>query len=123
MFLSAGYGHRCKFGKSHLDLGGTNHNLLDKEKFFANGPNLEKSYKNFLTTDLKLKLRKKQYDFSVLDEKLGPASIDEREWKRIDFKNKLVLAPLTTVGRFVFFADIAFVLLLHSYLTKKKCSK
>ena len=94
-----GFGHRCKFGKSHLDLGGTNHNLLDKEKFFANGPNLEKSYGNILTNDLKLKLRKKQYDFSALEEKLGPASIDEREWKRIDFRDKLILAPLTTVGR------------------------
>lgn len=95
-----GFGHRCKFGKSHIDLGGTNHNLLDKEKFFTNGPNLEKSYKNILSNDLKLKLRKKDYDFSSLEQKLGPASIDEREWKRIDFRGKLILAPLTTVGEF-----------------------
>lgn len=105
------FGITCRFGKNHL--GEDNKNL--------NPDNVERSGRQNLSYDLQVKLRKKTYDFSKSDnilkevekaihvEKLaGSVPDDEQvkvrleEKKKIDFSNKLVLSPLTTVGNLPF---------------------
>jgi tRNA-dihydrouridine synthase 3 len=96
-----GYGLRCKFAESHMDPE-THHNQLDESKFNEFGPKFAASYKNFLPFETKQSLRKKKYDFSALEQSAGPASMDERQWSSVDFRGKLYLAPLTTVGNLPF---------------------
>ena len=96
-----GYGLRCKFAPSHMHPD-THHNLLDESKFLKEGPKFNESYKNYLPNEVKFALRKKKYDFSALEETMGPASLEEKQWKKVDFAGKLYLAPLTTVGNLPF---------------------
>lgn len=108
------YGIMCRFSKNHLDE--NNKNL--------NPDNVEREGRPNLSHEMQMKLRKKTYDFSKSDNILkevdrqiqqekaakaaGSVPDDEQvklrleEKKKIDFANKLVLSPLTTVGNLPF---------------------
>lgn len=107
------YGITCRFGKCHIDSDNKNINLNK----------VERAERLHLPWELQNSLRKKSYDYSKAEkvikevEKLiqseknkpvGSAGDEEEvktrpeEKKRIDFSNKLVLSPLTTVGNLPF---------------------
>jgi tRNA-dihydrouridine synthase 3 len=106
------YGITCRFGKNHLSE--DNKNL--------NPSNVKRADRQNLPYELQQKLRKKCYDFSKSDQiikevekeiqeskkLLGSVPSEEQvkilpeEKKKIDFANKLVLSPLTTVGNLPF---------------------
>lgn len=136
------FGAACKFCVSHTY---TNldkkilFNLIDHRKWSLNhGRQAFKArYCNRIDTDLQKALRKKQYDFKIINDvmqalyqaDLGEEKVNETEKndsdqieekrigalvidnfpyardskrKTVDFKNKLYLAPLTTVGNLAF---------------------
>lgn len=107
------YGVTCRFATTHLDE--NLKNIQSNEQDNSTAERFDKFY------ELQAKLRKKTYDFSKASEilkdvetlmhkekLLGSASDDETiktrpaEKKKIDFRNKLVLSPLTTVGNLPF---------------------
>lgn len=106
------YGITCRFGKNHLTEDNINMNPL----------NVLRGDRQNLKYELQSTLRKKKYDFSKSDKimkevdkeilelkkSLGSVPSEEEvkirpeEKKKIDFANKLVLSPLTTVGNLPF---------------------
>ena len=113
-------GVTCRFGKNHIVDG--NRNKVDWDK--VKDVKLET---NHLDNELKNRLRKKDFDFTACDKMVDElfdaynknrsepeakkvkveetalnVSYSEKEKKKIDWKDKLYLAPLTTVGNLPF---------------------
>ena len=105
------YGINCRFGSSHVLIHTDNdvQSSGDKLRFELSGTKLEnKNYesldiKNHLSTDLQTHLRKRMYVFSRDDEDKRQGPVISSSTKRpIDWKKKIVVAPLTTVGNLPF---------------------
>lgn len=111
------FGVTCRFSKNHLTPDNINMN-------FDSEAAKERTIGSNMTNELQNLLRKKTYDFSLSNDalketidsitqkrqnkKLGMCEDEEMvairpvEKKKIDFRDKLVLAPLTTVGNLPF---------------------
>lgn len=105
-------GLTCRFGGEHITEQGRN--KIDVEKFNALNPTTV----NHLTQEVQGALRKRTYDFKLAETivnsvndavKTSGAVTDEdtiklqpKEKKIIDFRGKLFLSPLTTVGNLPF---------------------
>ena len=100
------YGPFCRFGSSHLD--SSFENVIDKKKYSVSGDNLSKSYKNNLPSNVQTELRKRTYNFddatAIINDIKNDVKIVTEPGikKKIDWSNKLYLAPLTTVGNLPF---------------------
>lgn len=110
-------GLTCRFGGAHITEDGKNKVDMEKyEKRLALGPTAT----NYLTQEVQVALRKRTYDFKIAETLLKNAKEDNvpetsgavtdedvikvqpREKKIIDFRGKLFLSPLTTVGNLPF---------------------
>ncbi|KAH9506059.1 tRNA-dihydrouridine(47) synthase [NAD(P)(+)]-like protein [Dermatophagoides farinae] len=102
----------CRFGSGHLRDG--RYNVIDEEKFER--ISREDRTLNFLTKDVQLQLRKRKYNFSDANQisqricsadnvRLAELKKESRSLplkRTVDFRGKLYLAPLTTVGNLPF---------------------
>jgi len=84
-------GLMCRFGSSHIDVD----QCLNMSRPDDEGGVLERTAINVLDKGVQSRLRKKQYDFNS-------AYIFDKEVKLVDFRNKVYVAPLTTVGNLPF---------------------
>jgi len=132
------FGVACLFSRQHMKCIEEQkkvYNLIDHRRWSLGGGResfIERT-KNRLVNNVQVKLRKKNYDFKIVDDimkrlykadvddeadqehqsdenyrRIGAALVDEftssRDFrvKKVDFKEKLYLAPLTTVGNLPF---------------------
>ena len=84
-------GLMCRFGSSHIDAD----QCLNMSRPDEQGGVVERTAINVLDKGVQSRLRKRQYDFNS-------AYIFDKEVKLVDFRNKVYVAPLTTVGNLPF---------------------